>query len=65
MNLVAQVVKNQQAVEEHQHAIGEEQVILGVLADVFQLPDHIVGEVADRARSEWREAFEGGGTVRP
>ncbi len=56
VNLVAQVIKRQQAVEEHQHAIGQAKIILSVLADLLQLPDRVVREVAHRARGERRQA---------
>ena len=46
VNLMTQVIKRQQAIKEHQFRIGQMQVICCVLADVFQLPHHVVGKVA-------------------
>src|SRR5208283_3033755 len=52
MNLVAQMIKGQQPVKEHQLAIRQREIILGVFANFFQLPDHIVRKITDRPRGE-------------
>ena len=65
MNLVAQVIERQQAIEEHQHAIGQREIVLGMLADIFQLPHHVIREVADGARGERRQSGHGRGTMLP
>ena len=59
MDLVAQVIERQQAIEKHQHAIGQRKIILGMLADIFQLPHCVISEVADRARGERRQPGHG------
>src|SRR5512142_394694 len=56
MNLVPQVIERQQAVEEHQGAVGQLEIILRVIADVFQLADNVVGTKTNRARKERRQA---------
>ena len=55
MNLVAQMIKGQQPVEEHQLAIRQREVVLGVLANLFQLAHHIVGKIANGPGSERRQ----------
>ena len=55
MNLVAQVIKSQQPVEEHQFAIWQRKIVLRVLAYLFKLPHHIVGKIADGAGGERRQ----------
>ena len=65
VNLVAQVIEGQQPVEEHQHAIGKRKIVLGVLADIFQLPHRVIGEIAHRARGEWRQPGHDRGTMLP
>ncbi len=56
VDLMAQVIEGQQPVEKHQYAIGQGKIILGMLANIFQLPHRVVGEVADRARGKRRQA---------
>jgi hypothetical protein len=55
VNLVAQVIKGQQPVEEHQFAIRQREIVLGMFANFFQLPDHVVRKIADRPGSERRQ----------
>src|SRR5580704_13690639 len=52
MNLVAQVIKSQEAIEEHQLTIRQSKIILGMLANFFQLADGVIGKIADGAGSE-------------
>ena len=63
MDLVAQVIEGEHAIEEHQHAIGNVEIVDGVLADVLQSAHDVVGAIADRAGCEWRQAFHGRGTM--
>ncbi len=56
VDLMAEVIEGEQAVEEHQDAIGNGQVVLRMFADVFQVADDIVSKVADGASGEGREA---------
>ena len=56
MNLMAQVIERQQAIEEHQHTIRQRKVVLGVLANFLQLANRVVSEIADGSGSEWRQA---------
>ena len=65
VDLVAQMIERQQAIEKHQYAVGQGKIIFGVFADIFQLPHCVVGEVADRARGERRQPGHGGGTMLP
>ncbi len=65
VDLVAQVIEGQQPVEEHQDAIGQREIILGVFADVFQLPHRVIREVAHRARRKRRQPGHGRGTMLP
>ena len=55
---MTQVIKSQQAIEEHQFGIGQVQVIFRVLADFFQLPHHVVGKVSYRSSRKRRQARE-------
>ena len=52
MNLVAQVIERQQPVKEHQPAIGKMQIVFGVIADLLQLANDIVGTETHRACSK-------------
>ena len=65
VNLVAQVIERQQAVEKHQHAVGQGKIIFRMLADIFQLPHRVVGEVSHRARGERRQPGHDRGTMLP
>ena len=65
VNLVAQVIESQQAIEEHQHAIGQGKIVLGMVADSFQLADDVIREIANRASSERRQASDGRRTMLP
>jgi hypothetical protein len=56
VDLVAQVIEGQQAIEEHQHAVGQQKIVLRLLADILQLPDCVVGEIPHRACGEWRQS---------
>jgi hypothetical protein len=52
VNLMAQVIESQHAIEEHQHTIGQGKIVLGVLADSFQLANRVVGDVANGTGGE-------------
>src|SRR5580692_9323312 len=49
-----------QAVEEHEHAVGDVEVVFGMLSDVFETADDVVGAVTDGSGGEGRQAFHGG-----
>ena len=57
MDLVPQVIEGEQAVEEHQHAVGDIEVVLGALADFFKLANDVVGEVSNGSPGKRRPAF--------
>ena len=59
MNLVAEVIEGQQSVEEHQFAIWQREIVLGMFANRFHLANHVVRKIADRSGSEWRQAGYG------
>ena len=59
------MIERQQPVEKHQYAVGQRKIILGMLADIFQLPHRVVGEVTHRARGKWRQPGHGRGTMLP
>ena len=63
MNLVAQVVKGQQAVEEHQFTIRQRKIVFRMLADLFQLPHYVVGKITNRSGGERRQAGDRGRLV--
>src|SRR5258708_39524692 len=63
MDLVAQVIEGEYAVEKHQHAVGDFEVVDGVLSYVLQAPHDVIGAIAARAGGERRQAFHGGRTV--
>ena len=65
VDLVAQVIEGQQAVEEHQYAVGQGKIIFGMFADIFQLPHCVIGEVAHRACGEGRQPGHSGGAMLP
>ena len=56
VNLMAQMIERQQAIEEHQFGIGQQQVIFRVVADLFQLADHVVGKISNRACRKRRQS---------
>ena len=63
MDLVVEVIEGEDAIEEHQDAVGDVEVVLGVVADVFELADGIVGAIADGSGGKGRQAFDVSGTV--
>ncbi len=63
MDLVAQMVESENAVEEHQHTVGHIEVIGGVFADIFQPPHNVIGAVADRPRGKRRQTLNRCGTM--
>ena len=65
VNLMAQVIEGQQPVEEHQYAIGQRKIVLGVLADSFELANRVIREVADSARGERRQTGDRCRTMLP
>ena len=50
------MIERQQPVEEHQLGVGQLQIILRMLADLFQLPHHVVGKISNRSRGERRQS---------
>jgi hypothetical protein len=65
VNLVAQVIEGQQAIEEHQHAIGQGEIVLGMVADSFQLADRVICEIANGACGERRQPSDRRRTMLP
>ena len=55
VNLVAQVIKSQQPVEEHQFTVGKREIVLRMFANLFQLPHNVVGKISDGPGGEWRQ----------
>ena len=58
MNLVAEVIEGEDAVEEHQDAVGDVEVVFGAVADVFELADDVVGTIANGSGGEGRQTFD-------
>ena len=54
MDLVAKVIEGEDAIEEHEDAVGDVEVVFGLRAgmraDVFELTNDVVGAVADALR---------------
>ena len=63
VDLVAEVVEGEHAVEEHENAVGNVEVVLGFLADILQLANNVVGAIADSSGGKRRQPFNLGGTV--
>ena len=63
MDLVAEVIEGEDAIEEHENAVGDVEIILGVAANVFQLADDVVGAIADGSGGKGRQSFDLCGTV--
>ena len=63
VDLVAEVIEGEDAVEEHEDAVGNVEIVGGVFTDIFETADDVIGAIADGSGGEWREAFEGGGTM--
>src|SRR2546425_10810678 len=63
VNLMTQMVENEKAVKEHQRAVRQGEIVLGVLADVLQLTHDVVGKVTDCPRGERRQSRHDGGTL--
>ena len=63
MDLMMQMIESEDAIEKHQHAIGNIKVILGMFANAFEAPHNVVSAISDGASGEWRQAFEFGGTM--
>ncbi len=58
MDLVAEVIEGEHAVEKHQDAVGDVEVVGGMLSDVFEAAHDVIGEIADRARGEGWQALQ-------
>ena len=52
-----QVIEGEHAVEKHQHAIGNIEIVRSMYSDVLQPPHHVIRAIADRARGEGRQSF--------
>ena len=63
VDLVAKVIEGEHAIEEHEHAVGDVEVVFGVVADILQLAHDVVGAIADGSGGEGRQAFNLGGTM--
>src|SRR5580658_6625057 len=51
------MIEGKHAVEKHQDAIGDVEVVGGVLSDVFEATHDVVGAIADGSSGKWRQAF--------
>src|ERR671922_298678 len=56
VNLTPQVIKGENSIKKHELAIGQREIIGGVLSDTLQLPHHIVGKIPDRSSREGRQS---------
>ena len=63
MDLVAQVIEGEDTIEEHQDTVGDIKIVFGVVADIFQLANDVIGAIADGSGGEGREAFNLGGPM--
>ncbi len=63
VDLMAQVIEGEDAIEEHEDAVGNMEVVLGAVADVFELANDVIGAIADGSGGEGRKTFDLGGTV--
>ena len=63
MDLVAKVIEGEDAIEEHQDAVGDVEVIFGAGADIFELADDVVGAIADGSGCKGWQAFDLRGTM--
>src|SRR5438067_13779736 len=52
LDLVAEVVERQQAVEEHEHTIGNVLIVLGMFPNGFQMAHYVVRKVTHRSGCE-------------
>jgi hypothetical protein len=57
------VVEGENAVEEHQDAVRDVEVIGGMVPDVFEAADNVIGAITYGAGGEWRQAFDCGGAM--
>ena len=62
-DLLLDVVEGEDLVEEHEAGVGELEVVGGVDGQALDLADDVVGEEADRAGGERRQALHAGGRV--
>src|SRR5579863_1436805 len=62
---MSQVIESQQAIEEHQNAVGEGEIVLGVFTDFFELANRVIGEITNGARSERWQSSDLRGTMLP
>ena len=53
-----QVIEGEHAIEKHQHAVGNVEVIGSVLSDVLQPPHNVIRAIANRAGGERRQTFD-------
>src|ERR1700722_3961220 len=63
MYLMTKMIEGEDAVEKHQHAIGDIQVVGGMVSDVFKAPNDVIGAIANRDGREWRQALDRRRTV--
>src|SRR5215469_6326196 len=63
MDLVMQVVEGEDAVEKHQDAVGNLEIVFGAVSDVFQATHDVVGAIANGSGRKRRQAFDRGGAV--
>ena len=63
VNLVAEMIEGENAIEEHEDTVGDVEIVFSMLANFFELANDVVGAVADGSGGERRKAFDVGGTV--
>ena len=57
MDLVSQVIESQQAIEKHQHAVGNIEIVHRVLSDVLKPPHNVIRAITNSAGDEWRKTL--------
>src|SRR5208283_978274 len=62
---MTEVVEGQQPVVEGKYAIGQSQIVVGALRQALELPNHVVGKIADTAGDERRQVRQSGRTILP
>ena len=58
MNLPPQVIESQDAIEEHELAIGQRKIIGSVLPDILQMANYIVGKVPNCSSCEGGQSWD-------
>src|SRR5580704_1735471 len=53
------MIEGKDAVEKHQHTVGNIEVVVGMISDVLETAHDVIGAIAHRSGGEWRQAFHG------